>query len=206
MIKGAKAGQQSQRQPVIAKDSAASISYLKILYGLSEGEISGLSDGAKSIYLDDTPLLDDSGNPNFKDDNGNLAVTWDFRTGTNDQEYIKGFPSVENETNINVELKGGTPYVKTVTNSQLSAVRLRLSWSALRKQETNGDVNGITIEYAIDLSTNGGAYQQVLLTKVSDKTSAKYERSHRIDLPRGNTWNIRVRRLTPNATSDLISF
>lgn len=205
MIKGAKAGQQSQRQPVIAKDSAASISYLKILYGLSEGEISGLADGAKSIYLDDTPLLDDSGNPNFKDDNGNLAVTWDFRTGTNDQEYIKGFPSVENETNINVELKGGTPYIKTVTNSQLSAVRLRLSWSALRKQETNGDVNGITIEYAIDLSTNGGAYQQVLLTKVSDKTSAKYERSHRIDLPRGNTWNIRVRRLTPNATSDLIS-
>lgn len=205
MIKGAKAGQQSQRQPVIAKDSAASISYLKILYGLSEGEISGLADGAKSIYLDDTPLLDDSGNPNFKDDNGNLAVTWDFRTGTNDQEYIKGFPSVENETNINVELKGGTPYIKTVTNSQLSAVRLRLSWAALRKQETNGDVNGITIEYAIDLSTNGGAYQQVLLTKVSDKTSAKYERSHRIDLPRGNTWNIRVRRITPNATSDLIS-
>ena len=205
MIKGAKAGQQSQRQPVIAKDSAASISYLKILYGLSEGEISGLADGAKSIYLDDTPLLDDSGNPNFKDDNGNLAVTWDFRSGTNDQEYIKGFPSVENETNINVELKGGTPYIKTVTNSQLSAVRLRLSWAALRKQETNGDVNGITIEYAIDLSTNGGAYQQVLLTKVSDKTSAKYERSHRIDLPRGNTWNIRVRRITPNATSDLIS-
>ena len=205
MIKGAKAGQQQQRQPVIAKDSAASISYLKILYGLSEGEISGLANGAKSIYLDDTPLLDDSGNPNFKDDNGNLAVTWDFRTGTNDQEYIKGFPSVENETNINVELKGGTPYVKTVTNSQLSAVRLRLSWGALRKQETNGDVNGITIEYAIDLSTNGGAYQQVLLTKVSDKTSAKYERSHRIDLPRGSTWNIRVRRLTPNATSDLIS-
>lgn len=205
MIKGAKAGQQSQRQPVIAKDSASSISYLKILYGLSEGEISGLADGARSIYLDDTPLLDDSGNPNFKDDNGNLAVTWDFRSGTNDQDYIKGFPSVENETNINVELKGGTPYIKTVTNSQLSAVRLRLSWSALRKQETNGDVNGITIEYAIDLSTNGGAYQQVLLTKVSDKTSAKYERSHRIDLPRGNTWNIRVRRLTPNATSDLIS-
>ena len=205
MIKGAKAGQQQQRQPVIAKDSAASISYLKILYGLSEGEISGLADGAKSIYLDDTPLLDDSGNPNFKDDNGNLAVTWDFRSGTNDQEYIKGFPSVENETNINVELKGGTPYIKTVTNSQLSAVRLRLSWAALRKQETNGDVNGITIEYAIDLSTNGGAYQQVLLTKVSDKTSAKYERSHRIDLPRGSTWTIRVRRLTPNATSDLIS-
>lgn len=205
MIKGAKAGQQSQRQPNIAKDSAASISYLKILYGLSEGEISGLANGAKSIYLDDTPLIDDNGNPNFKDDNGNLAVTWDFRSGTNDQEYIKGFPSVENETNINVELKGGTPYVKTVTNSQLSAVRLRLSWAALRKQETNGDVNGITIEYAIDLSTNGGAYQQVLLTKVSDKTSAKYERSHRIDLPRGNTWNIRVRRITPNATSDLIS-
>ena len=205
MIKGAKAGQQKQHKPVVAQDSASSISTLKILYGLSEGEISGLADGAKSIYLDDTPVLDDNGNPNFKNSNGSNAVVWDFRSGTNDQDYIKGFPSVENETSINVELKGGTPYIKTVTNSQLSAVRLRLSWAALRKQETNGDVNGITIEYAIDLSTNGGAYQQVLLTKVSDKTSAKYERSHRIDLPRANTWNIRVRRLTPNATSDLIS-
>lgn len=205
MIKGAKAGQQKQHKPVVAQDSASSISTLKILYGLSEGEISGLSDGAKSIYLDDTPILDDNGSPNFKNSNGSNAVVWDFRTGTNDQEYIKGFPSVENETNINVELKGGTPYVKTVTNSQLSAVRLRLSWAALREQKENGDVNGITIEYAIDLSTNGNAYQQVLVTKVSDKTSAKYERSHRIDLPRGNTWTIRVRRLTPNATSDLIS-
>ena len=205
MIKGAKAGQQKQHKPVVAQDSASSISTLKILYGLSEGEISGLADGAKSIYLDDTPVLDDNGNPNFKNSNGSNAVVWDFRTGTNDQEYIKGFPSVENETNINVELKGGTPYVKTVTNSQLSAVRLRLSWGALREQKENGDVVGVTIEYAVDLSTNGNAYQQVLVTKVSDKTSAKYERSHRIDLPRGSTWTIRVRRLTPNATSDLIS-
>lgn len=205
MIKGAKAGQQKQHKPVVAQDSASSISTLKILYGLSEGEISGLADGAKSIYLDDTPVLDDNGSPNFKNSNGSNAVVWDFRTGTNDQEYIKGFPSVENETNINVELKGGTPYVKTVTNSQLSAVRLRFSWAALREQKENGDVVGVTIEYAVDLSTNGNAYQQVLVTKVSDKTSAKYERSHRIDLPRGSTWTIRVRRLTPNATSDLIS-
>ena len=87
-IKGAKAGQDKPRKPSIAKDSVASTSTAKILYILGEGEIAGLVDGGKSIYLDGTPLLDDVGNSNFE------GVTWDFRHGTNEQEYIKGFPEI----------------------------------------------------------------------------------------------------------------
>lgn len=200
-IKGAKKKPKQPRKPVIAKDSAASMSFFKGDYGTSEGEIYGLVDGGKSIFLEGTPLLDDDGNPNFE------GVTWEERKGTLDQEYMKGFPDVSNEVGIGVELKGGTPWVRSITNTQLSAIRLRFKWDRLAKTNPdNGDVTGYRIDYAIDLRTDGGAYQEVLSTKIEDKTSAGYERTHRIDLPKSKTgWSVRVRRITPNANSEYIA-
>ena len=205
VVKGAKAGQQKARQPVIAKDTAASLSTLKILYGLSEGEIVGLVDGAKSISLDGTQVMNDNNTPNFVDDKGNIGVVWDMRNGTNDQTHVAGFPLIENETQVTRELKAGIPFTKTFTEPQLSAVRVRLFWDALKKQETNGDVKGVKVKYAIDLQTDSGAFVTVLNAEVNDKTSGKYERAHRIDLPEGKKWTIRVRRITPDSTSDLVS-
>ncbi|MCZ2979018.1 phage tail protein [Acinetobacter baumannii] len=200
-VVGAKKGSKKQRQPVISPDSAQSKTYIKVLYGLAEGEIEGLANGLQSIYLEETPLQNADGSLNFE----NVKV--DFRNGTNDQEYIEGFPAVESETAIDVELKSETPWVRAFSNLDLDAVRLRLKWGPLRTQNaTNGDVSGVTIEYAIDLQTDGGVWTEVLKTKISDKTSANYERAHRIDLPRADSgWLVRVRRLTPNSSSEYIS-
>ncbi|EJB8466329.1 phage tail protein [Acinetobacter baumannii] len=200
-VVGAKKGSKKQRQPVISPDSAQSKTFIKVLYGLAEGEIEGLANGLQSIYLEETPLQNADGSLNFE----NVKV--DFRNGTNDQEYIEGFPAVESETAIDVELKSETPWVRAFSNLDLDAVRLRLKWGPLRTQNaTNGDVSGVTIEYAIDLQIDGGVWTEVLKTKISDKTSANYERAHRIDLPRADSgWLVRVRRLTPNTTSEYIS-
>ncbi|MDE3317335.1 phage tail protein [Acinetobacter baumannii] len=200
-VVGAKKGSKKQRQPVISPDSAQSKTFIKVLYGLAEGEIEGLANGFQSIYLEETPLQNADGSLNFE----NVKV--DFRNGTNDQEYIEGFPAVESETAIDVELKSETPWVRAFSNLDLDAVRLRLKWGPLRTQNaTNGDVSGVTIEYAIDLQIDGGVWTEVLKTKISDKTSANYERAHRIDLPRADSgWLVRVRRLTPNTTSEYIS-
>ncbi|MGZ2244013.1 host specificity protein J [Acinetobacter baumannii] len=200
-VVGAKKGSKKQRQPVISPDSAQSKTFIKVLYGLAEGEIEGLANGFQSIYLEETPLQNADGSLNFE----NVKV--DFRNGTNDQEYIEGFPAVESETAIDVELKSETPWVRAFSNLDLDAVRLRLKWGPLRTQNaTNGDVSGVTIEYAIDLQTDGGVWTEVLKTKISDKTSANYERAHRIDLPRADSgWLVRVRRLTPNSSSEYIS-
>jgi len=201
VIKGAKAGQGKSRQPVIAPDSAQSKTYIKILYGLSEGEVEGLANGLQSVYLEETPLQNPAGGWNFED------VQADFRHGTNDQAHIEGFPDISSETAINAELKSGTPWVRSLTNTDLDAVRIRFKWGPLRQQNAdNGDVKGIVIQYAIDLQTDGGTWTEVLNTQIADKTSANYERSHRIDLPKADIgWTIRVRRLTPNSTSEYIS-
>ncbi|OBX58514.1 hypothetical protein A9Z61_04100 [Moraxella osloensis] len=194
------------RQPKIEKDSLASISTAKILYGLAEGEISGLVDGAKSIKLDDTPLLNDAGQPNFVDDKEKLAVKWDFRSGSNNQDYIQGFPDVANEKSVGVQLRQATPYVKQINDINLSAIVVRVSFGALRNQKTNGDITGTTVKYRIDLMTDNGSYQAVIDGNVTAKTSAKYERSHRIDLPKAkNGWLVKVTRITPDSTSDLLS-
>ncbi|USR72472.1 TipJ family phage tail tip protein [Acinetobacter junii] len=201
VIKGAKAGQGKARKAVIAPDSAQSKTYIKILYGLSEGEVEGLANGLQSVYLEETPLHNPNGGSNFQD------IQFDFRHGTNDQTHIEGFPDVSSETAINVELVSGTPWVRAISNTDLDAVRIRFKWGPLRQQNAdNGDVKGIVIQYAIDLQTDGGTWTEVLNTQIADKTSANYERSHRIDLPKSDTgWTIRVRRLTPNSTSEYIS-
>ena len=200
-IHGSKKGSSKQRQPVIAPDSAQSKTFISIMYGLGEGEIAGLKDGYKSVYLDDTPLQNDNDEFNFP----NVKV--DFRAGTNDQEYIDGFADVASETAVNVELKHGTPWVKSFNNLDLDAVRVRIKWGALRQQNPdNGDVGGVKIDYAIDVQTDGGGWVQALNTSINAKTSNAYERSHRIDLPKAQTgWAVRVRRITPNSTSELVS-
>lgn len=201
VIKGAKGGSKSQRQPKIANDTTASKTYARLQYGMSEGEVEGLANGLKSIFLDDTPVESDSGARNFQD------VTLDFRSGTNDQTYMEGFESIASEAAVGVELKSDTPWVKGITNLNLDAVIVRVRFGALKKQDpSNGDVSGIVIDYSIEVQTDGGAWELMLDTKMSGKTSANYERTHRIGLPKANNnWLIRVTRKTPNSSSEYVS-
>lgn len=198
-IKGKKGGGGGGHTPVESPDSIQSMAIAKILLALGEGEWAGGLDG-NNIYLDGTPLTNEDGSSNFE------GVSWEFRPGTQSQEYIKGVPAVENEITIGTELKSSAPWVRAVNNTQLSAVRLRFGWPALQQQKDNGDVNGYKIEYAIDVATDGGAYREVLKSAVDGKTTTLYERSHRIDLPTATTgWQLRVRRLTANANSGRIA-
>lgn len=198
-IKGHKGGGGGGHTPVESPDSIQSMAIAKILLALGEGEWAGGLDGT-NIFLDGTPLTNEDGSSNFE------GVSWEFRPGTQSQEYIKGVPAVENEITIGTELKSSAPWVRAVTNTQLSAVRLRFGWPALQQQKDNGDVNGYKIEYAIDVATDGGAYREVLKSAVDGKTTTLYERSHRIDLPTATTgWQLRVRRLTANANSGRIA-
>ncbi|WP_020201859.1 host specificity protein J [Cupriavidus sp. WS] len=187
--------------PTESPDSLHSIAYARVLDLVSEGEIGGPVNGLQSIFLDGTPLVNADGSSNFQ----NVSV--DVRLGTQDQDYIAGFPSVENETSIGVTLTTAVPWSRAVTNTQLSAIRIRLSVPALSQANTsNGDITGYRVEYAIDLATDGGSYQQVLSAAFDGKTTNKYERSHRVDLPHAATgWAVRVRRVTPEANSNTIA-
>ncbi|MEP9224547.1 phage tail protein [Enterobacter hormaechei] len=194
-ITGRKGGSTSSRTPTEQPDDLQSVAKAKILVALGEGEFAGQLTG-KDIYLDGTALENADGSQNFS------GVTWEFRSGTQAQKYIQGIPGTENEISVGTEVTSATAWTRTFTNTQLSAVRLRLKWPSLFKQEDDGDLVGYSVNYAIDLQTDGGTWQTVLNTSVTGKTTSGYERSHRIDLPQaGSTWTIRLRKITADANS-----
>ncbi|HEE9786895.1 TPA: DUF1983 domain-containing protein [Enterobacter soli] len=194
-LKGRKGGSSSSRTPTEQPDDLQSVAKAKILVALGEGEFAGQLTG-KDIYLDGTALENADGSQNFS------GVTWEFRAGTQAQKYIQGIPGTENEISVGTEVSSATAWARTFTNTQLSAVRLRLKWPSLFKQEDDGDLVGNSVNYAIDLQTDGGTWKMVLNTSVTGKTTSGYERSHRIDLPQaGSTWTIRLRKITADANS-----
>ncbi|WP_413773434.1 phage tail tip protein [Klebsiella oxytoca] len=195
LIKGCKGGSSSPRTPTEQPDDLQSVAKAKVLLALGEGEFAGALT-AKDIYLDGTPLENSDGSQNFS------GVAWEFRPGTQAQNYIQGIPGSENEINVGMEVSSKTAWSRSFSNTQLSAVRLRLKWPSLLKQEDNGDLVGNTVSYAVDLQTDGGSWQTVLESAVSGKTTAGYERCHRIDLPRSTTgWVLRLRKVTQDANS-----
>ena len=192
-IIGAKGGGGSGSPPPPRGSEIASVAYMKMLIALGEGEIAGGFDG-RHIFLDGTPLLDANGNENF------AGVRWEWRSGVQDQPYIQGFPNASNEIAIGTELKFGTPWVKAIQNTQLSAVRISAKFPAgLFKMRDDGVKDGHRVEYAIDIATDGGAYVEYGRDAADGIGNTGYSRDYRINLPEAKIgWQLRIRRLTEN--------
>ena len=134
-------------------DSLRSKSFARLIDLVSEGPIEGLVNGLQSVYLDDTPLLNATGTFNFK------GVDIRRREGTNDQQFVPGYSSVENTTTVNVEVKADTPVVRNFTDPNINAVRLTFGIpSLLYQNQENGDSLGTYVGLQIDLQTAGGPW------------------------------------------------
>lgn len=200
LIKGAggggKSGGGASLVPSEAADSLQSKAYANILDLISEGEIEGLVAGLQSIYLDGTPIQNPDESYNFS------GITIVTRNGTQDQTYIPGFPDVESESVVSQEVKYNFPVVKTISDPTISAVRIGISIPQLTYQNpTTGDLGGSTVQYAIDLQSNGGGYQEVINDVIIGKCVSKYEKKFRVELTGDPPWDIRVRRITADSSS-----
>jgi predicted phage tail protein len=192
---GGKGGGGSARVAQEAPDSLRSKAYARVVDLVCEGEIEGLAAGLQSVYLDDTPIQNADGSYNF------TGVTLEVRTGTQQQSYIPGFSSVENEVSVGVECKYGQPVVRSITDPDVDAVRIKVSIPTLTLQDTtNGDLNGASVTYAIDLQSRGAGYVQILQDTVSGKTSSRYQRSYYLPLTGIGPWDVRLRRITADST------
>ncbi|KMV68414.1 host specificity protein [bacteria symbiont BFo2 of Frankliniella occidentalis] len=193
-IQGRKGGAAKAHTPVEQADNLLSEAKLKMLLAVCEGEVEGTVT-AQQIYLNDTPLANDDGSYNF------TGVKWEFRRGTQDQEYIQGMPEIDNELSVGQTITTTNPWTRQFTDTSLDAIRIKLSVPAQYQYKDNGDMVGTVTEYAIDLSTDGGSYQTVVQGKFDGKTTSEYQRDHRIDLVSGaKSSAIRVRRITADST------
>ena len=197
-------GRRRRAHAVEVRDSLHSTAYARVIDLLGEGEIygpvHGMDNALRDVYLNGTPVANADGTLNFS------GAAIDFRTGTQLQEPLPGFPAAESTIAVGAELKAAQHWTRLFANLQASAIRVTLGVEGLSKANTgNGDINGYRVEYAIDLSVDGAGYQEVLASAFDGKTTQRYMRSHRIELPRAQGWSIRLRRITPNANSNTIA-
>lgn len=187
----------SSRQPVEAPDSLRSITIAKIVDALCEGEIEGLIDGAKSVYLDSTPIQAQDGSYNIP------GITLDTRTGTQAQSYMKDFDETLSEVPVSVQVETNSSVTRTITNENLNAIDVKIMVPRLSFQDlSNGDTNGTSVRVQIQIKSSGASeYTTKIDNTISGKSSGRYERSFRIALTGSAPWDVRVVRITADAAT-----
>ena len=189
---GGKSGGGGSRTPVEDPNTLRSKNVARIVDVIGEGPIHGLVDGTKSIYLEETPLENADGSFNFS---GVLATG---RAGYPDQAEIPGFPAVEVEVPVNTEVRNDTPVVRSINNSEVDAVRVKVQLGGLSRQnKENGDLKGYHVDFAFDVRYPGDtSWRQLAQRRISGKTMSPYQEEYRFDLDGDGPWEIRMRRIS----------
>ena len=175
--------------PVEAKETGRSKQFVKIVEVISEGEIEGLADGMKSVYLDNTPIQNNDDSYNFQN------VLLEGRIGSQVQDIIPGFNTSEKEISVSTQVRKTTPITRTITDNKVSRLRLTLGVQSLFNQEDNGDTNGTSVSLVVYI---GNVSYPIT---ISGKYSSQYLQQHTFtDLP-STPFTLRVERLTDDSKS-----
>lgn len=194
--KGGGGGGGGARTPTEQDDTLQSVQFGNVLDLLSEGEIQGLENGNRSIFLDDTPVQNADGTNNFS---GFSVYT---RTGTQGQSHIPGpFNAVERENLVNVTVAKATPVTRTITDTDVDRVRVTLTIPALQRIEDDGDIEGHSVSIKIQIQYNGGGFNDVINDTISGKSSNRYQRDYLINLTGSHPVDVRMVRVSEDETA-----
>jgi predicted phage tail protein len=193
----------SSRTPSTAPDSLDSRQYANVIDLISEGEIEGLVDGFKSIYLNNTALQNPDGSYNFRD------VEIYTRNGTQNQSYIPLSPGIEDEKPVGITVVKAVPQVRTITDVDVDAVRVTIAIPSLQRiDSSNGDTSGASVRLQIAVQYQGGGYTTKIDDIISGRTADEYRKDYLIELDRPNPANnvdIKITRITDDSTDSLLT-
>ncbi|MEG6457408.1 host specificity protein J [Enterobacter hormaechei] len=187
--------------PKLLDDNLKSKQFYRVLDLISEGPIAGPVDQEhlSSFKLNKTPITDSNGNVNV---NG-ISVAW--RPGSETQEPINGFSAIEATTIVNTEVTYDTPLVRTVTDQDVTRVRFNIGVSGLMEQDSKGNQKNTSVTMVIETRTGSSGWVMEKTVTITGKISGEYLEAHVIDAPDTKPFDIRVRRITPDSSSDLLS-
>jgi predicted phage tail protein len=201
--KGGGGGGGSSRTPSTAPDSLDSRQYANVIDLISEGEIEGLADGFKSIFLNNTVLQNPDNSYNFQD------VTVYTRNGTQNQAYIPLSSGVEDEKPVGITVVKAVPQVRTITDVDVDAVRITIAIPSLQQiNNTNGDTSGASVRLQIAVQYQGGGYTTKIDDTISGRTADEYRKDYLIELVRpspSDIIDIKVTRITDDSTDSLLA-
>lgn len=187
--------------PKLLDDNLKSKQFYRVLDLISEGPIAGPVDQEhmSSFMLNKTPITDASGNVNV---NG-ISVAW--RPGSETQEPINGFSAIEATTIVNTEVTYDTPLVRTITDQDVTRVRFNVGVTGLVEQDTKGNQKNTSVTLVLESRTGASGWVIEKTVTITGKISGEYLEAHLIDAPDIKPFDIRVRRITPDSSSDLLS-
>ena len=219
LIRGSGGPPKPPPPPYRAPDTLHSRSFATVQDLISEGEIEGFASASKEgltkgttaydnaslkdVFLDDTPILNStatSASPadtdfNFQD------VNFKSKFGTSNQTAMSGIPAESRSpTAVGVTVTTSAPVTRQVTNTDVDAIIVTLTWPQIQVAEDDGDIRGDTVEYKIQIQYNSGGYTDVISTSVSGRTADAYARDHRINLTGAFPVDVRVVRVTADST------
>ncbi|MBE9808394.1 DUF1983 domain-containing protein [Escherichia coli] len=188
-------GSSKGHTPREAKDNLKSTQLLSVIDAISEGPVEGPVDGLKSVLLNSTPVLDSEGNTNIS------GVTVVFRAGEQEQTPPEGFESSGSETVLGTEVKYDTPITRTITSANIDRLRFTFGVQALVETTSKGDRNPSEVRLLVQIQRNGGWVTEKDIT-IKGKTTSQYLASVMVDNLPPRPFNIRMRRMTPDSTTD----
>ncbi|HGZ2074927.1 TPA: phage tail protein, partial [Escherichia coli] len=188
-------GSSKGHTPREAKDNLKSTQLLSVIDAISEGPVEGPVDGLKSVLLNSTPVLDSEGNTNIS------GVTVVFRAGEQEQTPPEGFESSGSETVLGTEVKYDTPITRTITSANIDRLRFTFGVQALVETTSKGDRNPSEVRLLVQIQRNGGWVTEKDIT-IKGKTTSQYLASVVVDNLPPRPFNIRMRRMTPDSTTD----
>ena len=204
--------------PKLPKDQLGSIQRQTVVHVLGEGEISGFpsatgSHGSteytngslKDVFLNGTQVLQQSAsNTNPASSDFNFSdVNFESRLGTANQTHIAGISNIETETTVGVAVTSGSPVSRSISNSNINAVRVTVGFNALQKFEDNGDISGTSVDIRIQIIQNNGTTTTPIDDRITGKTASAYFRDYRINIPSGFSFPITVRVIRDTADSSV---
>ena len=209
-------------QPTRVPDTLHSRQFATIQDLISEGEIEGFATASKEnrqkgtanynraalkdVFLNDTPVLKstaNSANPATTDFN-HQDVTFVPRFGTSSQNFIAGIRTSESPTAVGVTVTQSSPVTRTISNTNVDAVKVTLTWPQLQKVTNDGDILGLTVRYKVQIQYNSGGFSDVIVDKVTGRSADAYQRDLRINLTGAFPVDVRVVRTTadpPNSNT-----
>ena len=185
------------RAPVEGANTLQTRATARVVDLLGEGEMRGLVDGLKSVYVDGVPVEAADGTTNV------AGVDFEWRAGLPDQTPLAGIPAIESERPVGAEIKHGAPIVRRITNVQVQAARVTLRFPRLVKTEVKtGDTGPAEVEFRIETRAAGDAWATAVRQTIRDKSTAPAELSWRVPLAGKPPFDVRVTRITADSDSD----
>ena len=212
-------GARGRKAPTRAPDTLNSRQFASIQDLLSEGEIEGFATPSKAglikgsatynraalkdVFLNDTPILTaNASNTNPQDSDFNFQnVDFTPRFGTSNQEHIPGIESSKSTTGVGVPVTNSTPVTRQITNTNVDAAKVTITFPQLQKVTDNGDLLGSTVELKVQVQYNGGGYNDVFSDTVTGRTADAYQKEYRVNFTGDFPVDIRVVRVTADSTS-----